>query len=768
MTDPITLFGIRHHGPGCAHSLRKALDTLRPDCVVVEGPAGCESLLPFIVEENMTPPVAMLSHSVEHPKRASFHPYAQFSPEWQAFVWAEASKVPVRLMDLPPQINLALLPSDELSAHEETPVCKDEDEPQEEALESTRQSEERIVDISEPLDFLASAAGYADGEAWWNHMVEERGDGEGLFEAIAQAMEALRHHTPRLARESSHRETIREAHMRTLIRKVRKEGFERIAVVCGAWHVPALKAKVSVAADRAVLKGLAKIKTQTTWVPWTYRHLSANSGYHAGIDSPGWYDHLWSVGVRDLQQRTIGWLAKVARIMREHELDCSSAHLIEASRLAEALAAMHERPQPSLEELNQATLSVICHGNEAPMQLIADALMIGERLGSVPSSVPTVPLHRDVTAQQKRLRLKPQASVRILDLDLRKDNDLQRSHMLHRLALLGIDWGILSKTGHSVRGTFHEIWELAWQPNHEIDLIIASQYGHTLVLAATTKTIETAQTTESLEVLTKQVSLVLLADLPKAVTELMRQLDRRAATDGNPLELLAALPPLANTYRYGNVRKTDAAQVEHIFDGIVLRASLALPLAVININEGAAESARSTLLSADRAIKLRDGELQYEQWHRALLMITSSDQTEPLIRGLATRLAWDVDAVSQEVVCQQLQRNMSIGEDPLHAARWLDGFLNRDATVLIHSDLIWPLIDTWLSELSETHFIRILPLVRRSFTDFEVADRRDLGVRVTQATRKDKSQHAPFDWHPSRAQQVVPTLCELFGLRHEQ
>ena len=37
-TTPITVFGIRHHGPGCARALRTALERLEPDLVLVEGP----------------------------------------------------------------------------------------------------------------------------------------------------------------------------------------------------------------------------------------------------------------------------------------------------------------------------------------------------------------------------------------------------------------------------------------------------------------------------------------------------------------------------------------------------------------------------------------------------------------------------------------------------------------------------------------------------------------------------------------------------------
>ncbi|MEY3271663.1 MAG: hypothetical protein RLZZ341_564, partial [Pseudomonadota bacterium] len=71
------------------------------------------------------------------------------------------------------------------------------------------------------------------------------------------------------------------------------------AVVCGAWHVPALRDdSLTARADTALLKGLPKVRVATTWVPWTYRHLTRASGYGAGVRSPGWYEHLsatWTV-----------------------------------------------------------------------------------------------------------------------------------------------------------------------------------------------------------------------------------------------------------------------------------------------------------------------------------------------------------------------------------------------------------------------------------------------------------------------------------------
>ena len=54
---------------------------------------------------------------------------------------------------------------------------------------------------------------------------------------------------------------------------------------------------------------------------------------------------VWRSGKGD---RAIGWLTHAARLFREQDMDCSSAHIIEASRLATSLAALRERPRPGL------------------------------------------------------------------------------------------------------------------------------------------------------------------------------------------------------------------------------------------------------------------------------------------------------------------------------------------------------------------------------------------------------------------------------------
>ncbi|RYD27513.1 MAG: hypothetical protein EOP86_24430, partial [Verrucomicrobiaceae bacterium] len=96
-----TVLGIRHHGPGCARSLVRALDSLQPDLVLIEGPPDADEWMHVAGDEKAKPPVALLVYDTANPKQSSFYPFAEFSPEWQAMRWAVRQGVKMRFLDLP-------------------------------------------------------------------------------------------------------------------------------------------------------------------------------------------------------------------------------------------------------------------------------------------------------------------------------------------------------------------------------------------------------------------------------------------------------------------------------------------------------------------------------------------------------------------------------------------------------------------------------------------------------------------------------------------
>ena len=94
-------FGIRHHGPGSAKNLLRALQAQQPDMLLIEGPPEAEHLLQRVTDSEMLPPVAILAYVPDQPQQAIFYPFAEFSPEWQTIAFGVKNKIPIRFIDMP-------------------------------------------------------------------------------------------------------------------------------------------------------------------------------------------------------------------------------------------------------------------------------------------------------------------------------------------------------------------------------------------------------------------------------------------------------------------------------------------------------------------------------------------------------------------------------------------------------------------------------------------------------------------------------------------
>jgi hypothetical protein len=762
MSEGVHLFGIRHHGPGSAHSLLHALETLDPDIVLIEGPPDANALIPLAGRADLEPPVALLIYVPEQPRSAVLYPFARFSPEWQAIQFALARGKPVRFIDLPQSARLKV---------------------QTDTAENT-EAEEDTLSRGDPLQPMATAAGYSDAERWWDHLVESRaGNDFEVFAAIHEMMSALR---AELESEPPLVERQREAYMRKSIRAARSEGFTRIAVVCGAYHTPALelaragkdtkeRASSEVAAgattlaarmiaipsareDEALLRGLPKTKTAAAWVPWSYERLCYMSGYGAGIESPVWYELLWE------KRRALGaeWITRAARLLRAEDIPVSSAHVIEACRLADALAAVRGRPVPGLPEFNDAAIAVLGSGDALNLRLIHARWHFDARLGKVPEDFPAAPLQQDLAALQRRLRLPPKAEDKTLDLDLREAMDRERSHLLRRLRILGIDWGIPAQHGPVGKGTFHELWQIRWQPEFAIALIEASHHGHTVEQAASGAIVDRSTAADQLSALVSMLEDALFADLPDAIQPLVTAIENRAAAAADVLQLLDAAPPLVSVYRYGNVRETDVALVAEILRGLVPRMLIGLPPACSNIDDDAAHELWKRITAVNQSLMALSHEEYLQGWRETLGRLTSSDTTHPLLAGYAHRLLYDAQRLQFDDLARALSLALSAGNAPSAAAGWIEGLLSGSSMLLIHDERLRALLDGWLREVPDGAFIQALPLLRRTFSEFPPAERRMLGAQLSKqrgATRAGSTiASTDFDEQAARAAMNVLKL----------
>ncbi|TWV56824.1 hypothetical protein FRZ03_03455, partial [Streptomyces misionensis] len=607
------------------------------------------------------------------------------------------------------------------------------------------------------------------------------------------------------------RDLVREAQMRLQARAARREFGDAVAVVCGAWHVPALGAKTTVAADRALLKGLPKVKTDVTWVPWTHRRLARSSGYGAGIDSPGWYGHLFHAPDRPVER----WLTKVAGLLREEDRIVSSAHVIEAVRLAETLAALRGRPLPGLGETTEAVRAVMCDGSDVPLTLVHDRLVVGDVLGEVPETAPAVPLQRDLARRQRALRLKPEALERELELDLRGETDAARSRLLHRLRLLGIGWGEPGPSRGST-GTFRETWRLRWEPELSVRVAEAGVWGTTVAGAAQARAEADAAAAEALAEVTALAERCLLAGLSDALPVVMRALADRAALDTDVGHLAQALPALVRSLRYGDVRGTDTRALAGVAAGLAERIFVGLPPACAALDADAAGRMREHLDAVHTAVGLlgeslpgtagaegagpgtaetaaaaagqgaaasaeggaggaRDpralGGLR-TRWRAVLRALAPRDTVPGVIRGRAVRLLLDEGVLAAGEAARLMGLVLSPGTPPADAAAWIEGFAGGGGgLLLVHDERLLGLVDGWLTGVSAEAFTDVLPLLRRTFAAYEPGVRRTLGELVRRgpgeragaAARALTAPGFAAEPDPERADAVLPVLRLLLG-----
>lgn len=733
----VHLLGIRHHGVGSAKNVLAALEKLQPDIVLVEGAPELDAVVSWIGHEELVPPVAVLGYQVDNPQQATFYPFAAFSPEWQAIQYANERKIPVKMIDAP------LFALTEIEKSNNYAVEKD------------------------PLSYFAMLEGFSDSGEWWDYRFERQygvEDCDAYFEAVMLVMQHLRDANIPSALE--HENIYREAFMRQHIRQAKKQMYHTVVVICGAWHAPALvNWKQLEKSDNALLKSLpkSKLKTGVTWIPWTNARLSMHSGYGAGISAPGWSEYRW------LHPEDKGelWLSKVAQRFRQASLPISTAHIIEAYRLTEALCMLRERTYPSISDLNEAVSTVMCMGDETLLAPIQKELIIGERIGQVPKALPKHPLQADFELLSKKLKLSHTPEQKVLELDLRKPLDLSRSVFLARLEILQISWA--KQTEVSSKGTFKEKWVLQWRPEMMIALIEQGTWGNTIELAAMHFLQYQADQTQQLGVLATLIQKAIPAELLANVEGLLWKTNNIAAVSTDILDLMSAVAPLVQISRYGNIRKTNTTDIQTIVTALIERICIGLPNAVLHLDEDTAYKMFDAIRAVHQTTKLFGSATLLQRWELTLFVLTQKRDTAPIIGGGVSRLLLENKVLNQQDIATKMSFALSNATD--YAAAWMEGFLKGSSLILLYDDVLWNLIFEWVSTLSDEAFMDILPVLRRTFSKFTPLDRRRLGekvqdglVNISQNSNTNTAFAIDVTTNTDRGVKTLTTTAQLLGL----
>ncbi len=743
----IKVYGIRHHGPGSSKALLEALDSQQPDLVLIEGPPDADDLIRYAAHEKMRPPVALLVYNPKNFSQGTYYPFADFSPEWQAMKYAVERKIPVRFIDLPKELEFAFFP--------------DGEEGPEQPEKKIWFKKQRPKYENDPLAYIAELAGYDDSERWWEVAFEQTEHGAEVFDQILDMMAALR---DSIQRTETKETLLREAWMRNVIRAAEREMFTNIGVVCGGWHAPVLQrlADFKASSDLAFFKGIKKIPTVSTWVPWSYDRLSSGGGYGAGVVSPAWYEMLF----QKRKDALPGWMTRAARLLRLSDLAASSAQSIDAVRLAETLAVLRGRDIAGMDEMFEAAQSVLCNGEAAPMRFVKERLIVGDSVGKVPPEIPQVPLQRDMEATIKTSRLSKEyasSEASEKELDLRKESALAASKLLHRLALMNIPWGKPMKGSQYKLGSFSEKWKLHWRPDYAIRVIEAGGWGATVYDAAVRYTRKKATDAKELAALAALLKQALDAGLDDTVSLIVRRLQEVSAATSDVLSLMEALPELIGVLRYGDVRRTDSAAVESAILQIIPRICIGAPSACLEIDDDAAAEVSKALTNINQTLQLFNRPDATRQWTETLVRIAGLQGAHGTPVGKCCRIALDRRLFTTADTGVRMRYALSTGNDPNRSAQWLEGFLEGSGLLLIHHPQLWNILNEWIGEINMERFMAMAPLLRRTFSNFSAPERKKMLQLAREGARETAGLEIQ-DFDKDRAGVVLPLIRLLIRI----
>ena len=713
----VNFFGIRHLSPAGAFYLRKFLDEVRPQTVLIEAPSDFEDTSADIVRAETKPPFAILAYTTHAPVRTILYPFAEYSPEYQAILWCKKNGAEFRFMDLPSEVFLALY---EKKLTEES--CDGES-----AAPDQNAGEERKLSVYDKLDILS---GEDSHDTFWERTLEHCADEKAYREGTNLFGEKIREFSEKT--ESDLEEiTLREAHMRGCIRETVGNGVppEKIVVVTGAYHVEGLKSWES--AEKS--PKMPSTDCAHTLMPYSYYRLSTRSGYGAGNRAPAYYELIWESFKRgDISYTANAYLSKIAEAHRSGGNAASSAQIIEAVRLAESLAAMRGGASPVLRDLRDAAETCIGEGSFAAISVAAADTEIGTKIGALPEGVSRTGIQDDFYRQLKELKLEKYRTVTAQDLrlDLRENLrvnggksaflDLNRSFFLHKLRVLGISFAQLLESNQE-NATWSEGWVICWTPESEIQLVEAALTGDTVELAASFTIKESVERAANMSDVADAVEDAFMCGMPTAASYAVSALQAMAVDAASFEELAKTAFRLSSIVTYGDIRKADSAPLIPILQQIYYRACLILTGSCVCDDN--ASHAISDAMNRLNSVELAQDFLETESWLGALAETARRDDLNTRLSGFAAAILLERGKMTNDELKTEVSRRLSKGVPADLGAGWFEGLTLKNRYGLIARLSLWESLDEYIKSLDDEEFKRALVFLRRAFADFSSAEK---------------------------------------------
>lgn len=724
----LNVFGIRHLSPAGAYHLRKYLDEVKPEVVLVEGPSDANECIKYLTSSGTKPPVAILAYTTEIPVHTILYPFANYSPEYQAFMWARENNAHAEFIDLPTDIMIAIENVDK----KETAQRENDDEVNvnEESIFTEESIYKKVVEIS----------GEEDYESYWERNFEHNLNQDVYRKSVYEFSKNVRDISEEYNLGEKYHDAknmVREAYMRYRINEVINQGYdvEKIVVVTGAYHASRIRELQSIdILTQKEIKKLPRNNTKLTLMPYSYYKLSSQSGYGAGNYAPFYYEMMWGLMCKDeISKLPAFYLSKVVENLRESGTYRSTAEVIEGVRLASALSAFKEGAMPVLKDLRDAAVICLGHGSLSVIAEAASKTEIGTAIGNLKEGVSQTPIQDDFNRELKRLKLEKykDAVARDLELDLRENRrvksieaaflDLNRSFFLSKLEFLGISF-VKKKNIVKSDSNWAEAWILQWSPQAEIEIVESVLKGETIDLATAFLFKEKLDMCKSVKEAAKLVSKACECGMLSFMMDAKAVLQKLSVDSGSFSEIANAARELSIIIGYGDIRKLNLKELVPIMQELFLRAAL------IMVNACKCSSdVENEVIEAINDLNIvameHYDEVEEEIFIREIKDLSNRDDRNPRISGYATAILLERNEITNNELEGEVSRRLSPGIEADLGAGWFEGLAKKNRYALVSRMALWEQLEAYVSSLDDNQFKRALVFLRRAFVEFKAGEK---------------------------------------------
>lgn len=733
---PVLYFPVRHHSPACAFHLKRAIDAYAPDCILIEGPQNAQDMVPVLTHEDTKAPIALyyffkdqkglLSEEKEDYK--CYYPFLDYSPELVALRAAKERNIPALFIDLPyGEILLGTKEHKGIRAEGEKQTYNDD----------------YLLSRSRYIELLCEKSGLRSFDELWEKYFEIGGLYQKTEDFVNQMLfycGLTRSHTPREEMEADGC-LLRERFMAKQIAEASGQ-YQRILVVTGGFHTSGLtelleqqKERLAYTGDQIKLHGLTAEEQGVYPLAYSMEAADALNGYASGMQSPGFYERVWTeLSEKGMPNGIYGGavlhqLVSAGRRARKKKEMLSSYDVICALSMAKGLAALRGKQEPGLYELRDAALSSFVKGEcspstDLPLRILKE-LNTGDQVGALCADALRPPLLADFEEQCRKFGFKIQVSARqevTLELFTKKKH-LSMSRFLYRMDFLGTGFAKRKKgsdlMGRRDKSRIREVWSYQFSSHVLAALVDVSMSGGTVEEASRSRLNRQflgSSTSREAALLMTQSFLMGFLEEQAGMEEHVKEV---LAEDGDFFSLAEGFSHLKMLYELKELYQVeDSSKLQELL-AICFQKIVQLLPSMAQVKEEQMQKCMESCLS----LYQMTGKKGFEHFHPVLMnsfkRLLERDHVQPGLEGAVLGLLYGYDSRYDDRI-QETAAGYLQGTDDMqmNSAAFLRGlfFTARDFVFVRESFLT--MIDGLLAKLSAEAFMKLLPELRQAFGYF--------------------------------------------------